>query len=413
MKVLFINDGSRGGSVIAMTRLHEGLKKSAVDSKILNQVNISRSPDIFPIPRPRSTAWVQYQIERVTWRLGLNDIHCLNTFSINRLPAYLDADIVDFHTIHGGFFNYLALPRLTAAKPGVFTLHDMWSLTGHCAFSFDCDRWKTGCGKCPYPGTYPPVKRDNTRLEWKLKNWVYGRSNLAVVAPSRWLAEQAKHSMLNQFPIHHIPHGVDLTVYRPLNRQYCRSVLGIPEERKVLSFVAMRMDANDEHTYRKGCDFLVDALKALPQDLKSEVTLLLVGEGGKPLADSVGIDAMDLGYIGSDHLKAIAYSASDLFIFPTRADNMPLVLIESMACGTPMVSFGVGGVGELVRTDITGHLAEPDNVTAFRDGIVRLLRDETLRHHMRKRCREIAVREYDLELQVQRYIQLYRQLLQT
>jgi glycosyltransferase involved in cell wall biosynthesis len=172
------------------------------------------------------------------------------------------------------------------------------------------------------------------------------------------------------------------------------------------------MDQSNEHTFRKGCDLLVEALKGLPERLKSETTLLLVGEGAGPLAEAVGIQTLDLGYISSDHLKAVVYSASDLFIFPTRADNMPLVLIESMACGTPIVSFRVGGVGELVRPGITGYLAEPGNVQDFRDGIAKLLLDESLRDHMRRRCREIAVQEYPLELQVQRYIKLYQELVQ-
>jgi glycosyltransferase involved in cell wall biosynthesis len=393
-----------------MNRIHGGLKKRGVDSKILNRSNRFGDPDTFLIPQHRTIGRVEGLLRRVTSRLGLNDIHCLSTFAVSKLAVYQEADILDFHTIHGGFFNYLALPHLTAGKPGVFTLHDMWSLTGHCSFSFECERWKTGCGKCPHLNIYPPVKRDNTRLEWKLKNWVYSRSNLAVVAPSRWLTERAKQSMLNRFPIHHIPHGVDIGVYRALDRRQCRSVLGIPENRKVLSFTAMRMDPNDEHTYRKGCDLLVESLKALPRSLKSEITLLLVGDGGKWIADSVGIDAIDLGYIGSDHLKAVAYSASDLFIFPSRAENMPLVLLESMACGTPMVSFRVGGVGEMVRTGVTGHLAEPENVAEFRDGIIRLLRDDNLRDHIRRRCREVAVNEYDLELQVRRYVELYTSL---
>jgi glycosyltransferase involved in cell wall biosynthesis len=412
MKVLLVNDGDRGGSVIAMTRLHEGLKKVGVDSKILNRVNSHSSADIITIPRSQTRRWAEYQLEKVTWRLGLTDIHCLNTFSIKNLPDYLDADITDFHTIHGGFFNYLALPGLTRSKPGVFTLHDMWFFTGHCSYSFDCERWKTGCGRCPHLDAYPPVRRDGSRLEWKLKDRVYSKSNVAVVSPSRWLAEQAAQSMLNRFAIHYIPHGIDTNIYRPLNREHCRSILGIPAERKVLSFIAMRMDQSDEHTFRKGCDLLVGALKGLPEKLKSETTLLLVGDRAGSLAEAVGIQTLDLGYISSDHLKAVAYSASDLFLFPSRADIFGLVLLESMACGTPMVSFRVGGVTELVRPGITGYLAEAEDVDDFREGIVKLLSDESLRNYMSQQCREIAVQEYTLQLQVQRYMNLYQQLLQ-
>jgi glycosyltransferase involved in cell wall biosynthesis len=395
-----------------MNRLHIGLKKAGVNSKILNRVNRFGSSDTVTIPRSRFIGRLEYELSRVTSRLGLNDVHCISTFSIRKNPAYLDADILDFHTIHGGFFNYLALPSLTASKPAVFTLHDMWSFTGHCSFSYDCNRWKIGCGQCPYPDIYPPIRRDNTRLEWKLKSWVYSRSNLAIVAPSKWLTDLAKQSMLNRLPIYHIPHGVDLEAYEPLDREQCRSLLGIPRSKKVLMFMAMRMDPSHAHGFRKGCDLLLEAIRGLPESLKAEMTLLLVGEGGGALAEAVGIQALDLGYVSSDRLKAIAYSASDLFVFSTRGENMPLVLIESMACGTPMVSFRVGGVPELVRPGITGYLAEPENAKDFREGIVELLENEPLRNGMRQKCREIAVKEYPLELQVQRYIKLYRELLQ-
>jgi len=121
---------------------------------------------------------------------------------------------------------------------------------------------------------------------------------------------------------------------------------------------------------------------------------------------------LNLGYVSSDRLKSIAYSAADLFVFPTRADNLPLVLQESMACGTPMVSFKIGGVPDLVRPGITGYLAEPEDAKDFCNGIVQLLEDQNLRDRMSQQCRAIALKEYPLELQVQRYIELYRQVLQ-
>jgi glycosyltransferase involved in cell wall biosynthesis len=117
------------------------------------------------------------------------------------------------------------------------------------------------------------------------------------------------------------------------------------------------------------------------------------------------------GYLNSDRLKSIAYSAADLFIFPTRADNLPLVLQESMACGTPMVSFKIGGVPDLVRPGITGYLALPEDTQDFCDGIVKLLEDEPLRKKMSENCRDIALKEYSLDLQAQQYMQLYQQVL--
>lgn len=412
MNVLLVNDGDRGGAIIAMMRLHHGLKKAGVDSKILNRVNTSGSADVIGFPHSPRLQRAEYQLERITGRLGLNDVHCLNTFAIKRLPAYLNADVLDLHTIHGGFFNYLALPALTRNKPAVLTLHDMWFFTGHCSYSYDCERWKSGCGRCPHLDTYPAVRRDSTRLQWQLKNWVYRNSNVAVVSPSQWLAEQARHSMLNHLPIHHIPHGIDAQIYRPLDRDPCRSALGIARDKKVLMFMAMTMNPAEGHYRRKGCDLLLAALKTLPESLKPKLTLLLLGGESEGLAEAVGIETVNLGYVGSDRLKAVAYSASDLFIFPTRADIFGLVLLESLACGTPIVSFNVTGVTELVRPGTTGYLAAAENVEDFRNGIVQLLSDDALRGALRNKCREVAVREYPLEAQVRGYIKLYQDLIQ-
>lgn len=115
--------------------------------------------------------------------------------------------------------------------------------------------------------------------------------------------------------------------------------------------------------------------------------------------------------MGCDRLKSVAFSAADLFIFPTRADNLPLVLQESIACGTPMVSFNIGGVPDLVRPNITGYLANPEDAEDFAQGIMQLLEDDQLRENMAKNCREIALKEYPLELQAQRYMALYQEIL--
>jgi glycosyltransferase involved in cell wall biosynthesis len=237
-----------------------------------------------------------------------------------------------------------------------------------------------------------------------LKNWVYSQSNLTIVTPSRWLTEQAQASMLNRFPIHHIPYGIDTTAYQPLDPQLCKTVLGIPQNKKVLLFAADSLKDS-----RKGGDVLFQALQQLPPSLKAETVLLTFGSGGETITSQLGIPTLSLGYISSDRLKSVAFSAADLFIFPTRADNLPLVLQESMACGTPMVSFKIGGVPDLVRHQVTGYLAAPEDTADFCNGIVTLLTDEALREKMSRNCREIAVTEYPLEFQAKRYIEIYRE----
>lgn len=405
MNVLHINQSDIiGGAAIAGYRLHQGLKKEGIDSKLLVGINTIKTDSVATThPRKYPTEKI---LSYITQFFGLHHINRFSSFKLRKHSFFQNADILNFHNLHTGYFSYLAIPSLTEKKPAVFTLHDMWSFTGHCAYSYDCDRWKVGCGQCSYPDTYPAIQRDNTRLEWKLKNWVYSRSNLTIVTPSRWLTEQAKLSMLNRFSIHHIPYSIDTEAYQPLNPEQCRLVLGISPGKKVLMFGAVSLTDP-----RKGGDLLCKALISLPKSLKAEIVLLILGDSGEAIANVTGIQTLNLGYVSSDRLKSIVYSAADLFIFPTRADNLPLVLQESMACGTPMVSFKIGGVLDLVRPEFTGYLADPENVQDFANGIVKLLEDHQLRNQMSHNCRTITLAEYPLELQAQRYIELYQKIL--
>lgn len=407
MNVLHINQSDiSGGAAIAGYRLHQGLLAQGIDSHLLvGTVQTSSDDRVATVPRTKQH--LEKQLYRLTGRLGLNFINLVSSFDILKHTFYKHADILNFHNLHTFYFNYLAIPSLTESKPAIFTLHDMWNFTGHCTYSYDCDRWKSGCGKCPYPNEYPAITRDNTDWEWKLKNWVYSRSHLTIVSPSHWLSEQAKQSMLNRFPIHYIPHGIDTEVYQPLDSQQCRSLLGIQPGKKVLMFGSENLKDR-----RKGGDLLLKSLKSLPESLKTETVLVTIGHSSEDISKEVGISNLNLGYLSSDRLKCIAYSAADLFIFPTRADNLPLVLQESMACGTPMVSFKIGGVIDLVRPGITGYLAEPEDTADFCSGIIKLLEDKELRDHMSQNCRAIALSEYSWELQAQRYIELYHQVLQ-
>lgn len=404
MKVLHLNFSDlTGGAAIASYRLHQGLLAQNIDSKMLVELQKSSSSRVDTIPRKRNS---ENLISRFAWRLGLNNLNLISTFNIPNHPFYQETDILNFHNLHGDYFNYLAIPQLTRNKPAVWTLHDMWSFTGHCAYSYDCDRWKIGCGNCPYLDTVPSTGRDNTRLEWKLKNWAYHQSKLTIITPSKWLTELAKQSLLKDLPIYHIPNGIDTLAYQPLDPQQCRAVLGISPEKKVLMFVAQGL--NDP---RKGGQKILQLLDEFPVTLKKDLVLITLGEGGENQSEISGIQNLNLGYVSGDRLKSIAYSAADLFIFPTRADNLPLVLQESMACGTPMISFNIGGVPDLVRPEITGYLARLDNWQDFRDKILQLLEDNNQRQKMALSCREIALKEYSLNLQVQRYKEIYQQLL--
>lgn len=392
-----------GGGAGSMYRLHTNLRKAGLESRILCERKTINSPHIH-VKSPPSR--LESILRRFTSGVGLNDIHRISSWSLKKYPSYQEADILNFHGLHSDFISYLALPQITADKPTVITLRDMWCLTGHCAVTLGCERWKTGCGKCPGLHYHPPVKRDATRIEWKLKNWAYEHSNLTIVALSQWLADQARQSMLNRFPIHRIPNGVDCEALTPLDPSQCKYALGIPERKKVVIFAATSLQS-----LHKGGDLLLKALDCLPKTLKSEIVLLSLGRQGDQLTNSLDLESVNLGYVESVQLKAVAFSAADLFLFPSRAESFGQVILESFACGTPVVSHDIGPLGELVQNDYTGYLAEAENIQEMGEGIVKLLEDNKLREQLSMNCRKLAEEEYSLELEAQRYISLYQSIL--
>jgi glycosyltransferase involved in cell wall biosynthesis len=386
-----------------MMRLHEGLLAAGVRSRVLCQLDAPDMPEIDVVPR---WSWLDMTIRRLTMRLGLNDIHRVSSRLIARHPFYRDADVVHFHGLHSGFLSYLSLPALTRHKPTVFTLHDLWALTGHCASPRDCERWRIGCGHCPYPDTHPAIQRDATYIEWRLKRWAYSRSRLAIIALNQRHAQYARQGLLGRFPTYIIPNGVDTVLFQPQDRSRCRSVLGIPHDRHVVMFAALALDQ-----FNKGGDLLVAALNHLPEPVRSNVTLLLVGRGGAAIRGAIDIPSVDLGGVEQPERMAVAYNAADLFVSPTRAETFSLVLAEAMACGTPLVAFDVGGVSALVRPGVTGHLAQPENPSDLAAGIAALLDDDTRRRVFGNNCRSIALAEYSASSVTDRHIALYETLM--
>ncbi|MCU0567966.1 MAG: glycosyltransferase [Oculatellaceae cyanobacterium Prado106] len=403
MKILHLNlsdYAASGGTGIAAYRLHAGLKRAGHQSKMLCLIKETSDPDVYYWDRSAATKGIERAFTVVEKQLGFRDnARILTTMNLKNHPLFEEADVVTMHCIHEQLMSYIGLPNL-GDKPLVFYTHDMWSFTGQCHYSYECDRWKTGCGSCPHLGN---LKHDNTRLEWKLKNWAYHHCNLHVATTSTWMHDMVQQSMLNHLPIRRIPSGLDTQIYRPYDAKTCRDILGLPQDKKILMFGSIGLKE-----LRKGGDLLVAALKALPESVRSEVALITMGKD-ELLLEEFDIPSFNFGFVTDDRVKAMMFSAADLFIFPTRADNLPLILEESMACGTPLISFKVGGVPDLVRPGVTGYLAEPENVEDLRDGIVKLLQDDELRQSISRQCREIAVKEYSLERFSQDFLDFYQQ----
>ncbi|HWB19396.1 MAG TPA: glycosyltransferase [Phycisphaerales bacterium] len=407
MKVLLIHEHGRehgGGAVTAMWRLHTGLLRAGHESIIACRKRALDRPDIITLP---TAPLAERLLGSITWRIGMNDIHCWSTFKIPKFKPFLDADVVNIHGWHSQYFNYLALPRLARRKPIICTMHDMWNLTGHCSNSYDCTRWKTGCGQCPYLDVHPPVPKDRTAWEWKLKRRVYRKSpDMKVVAPSRWMIDMARQSMLKDHDIRQIANPVDTDLYKPLDKAACRAELGLPQNKRIILFVSVAL-----HNRGKGADLLIAALRSLPPALRADTMLLLMGERGDEMAAASGLNAHPTGYVFEDEKKVIIYNAADVVVLPSRAENQPLTLLEGMACGIPLVSYDIGGCGELVRPGVTGYRAIPESIDDLRDGIASLLENRALHSKIARTAREVAVNEYSLDVHVKKYVALFEEAL--
>lgn len=404
MNVLHISTTySRGGAAHSLRLLHHALTAAGHGSKVLVGRPTAPEADVAVIPPMPWWGRISYHGLNL---MGLNYVGIPTTSKIRKHPFFAWADVVHYHNLHGGFFNYLALPALTREKPSVWTLRDMWGLTGHCAHSFACERWRTGCGKCPHLKIDPPVRRDATRWEWRLKQSVYARSRLTVTAPSEWLTGLAKESILGRYPVLHIPNAVNSDLYRPADKAASRAVLGWPQDDKILLFAAESV-----HNPFKHFALLVAALEALPSMCKRRLHLAILGDAdgiGETLA---GIPCLRLGYVDDDDRMARYYAAADMFVYPTRADNQPRVLLEAMACGCPPITNAVGGVPELVNAQ-RGIVVGVGDAAAMSKAIESLLADARLCTKLGSAGRAYVEEEHGIQQHVERMLNVYHLAMQ-
>jgi glycosyltransferase involved in cell wall biosynthesis len=400
LNVLHISESdAAGGAGRAAYKLHRGLGELGHRSRMLVGRKVTQDDDIRPLKRNPLWRALDRATGGVLDRLSLQYVFYPSSFGVLGDGWLKDADVVQLHNLHGSYFAFTALPALSRGRPIVWQLHDQWGLTGHVAYSLDCERWRAGCGSCPYLGEYPRLQRDTTALLWRLKDAVYARSSLNLVVPSRWMAELVRASpLLGRFPVHHIPTGIDTQVFRPGPQDEARRRFGLPLDRRIVFFAAAHLNER-----RKGLHLLVEALRRM-----DDPPLLVVAGNGTVASP---VESRSLGTISDESVLADAYRAADLFAVPTLADVLTQTAPESIACGTPCVSFDRGGVIDIVRHLDTGYQAAFADVDAFARGLATLLGDRDLRSRLRRRCREVAEREFAVDLQVRRYVGLYEEAL--
>jgi glycosyltransferase involved in cell wall biosynthesis len=316
-------------------------------------------------------------------------------------------DLVHCHNLHGGYFDLRALPWLSTEVPVVLTLHDAWLLSGHCAHSFDCERWRIGCGHCPDLSIEPAIRRDATAHNWRRKREIFERSQLYVATPCNWLMRKVERSMLADGVVERrvIPNGVDLAVFRPAPRQQARVELGIPHDALVVAFAATDVRRN---TWKDFAMVREGVARASERLTGRSVFLLAIGEDAQP--ERLG--SAEARFLPSHGPVSAArvYAAADVYAHAARADTFPNAVLEALACGVPVVATAVGGIPEQVDDGRTGFLVGAGDAEAMSDRLTQLFADEHLRQRMAMRALEAAERRFDLRRQVDAYLHWYGEL---
>lgn len=344
---------------------------------------------------------------------GKEDFEFPGTAGLEGIPSELP-DIVHCHNLHGawlpdgGYFDLRVLPGLSRRFPLVLTLHDAWLLSGHCAHSFECDRWKTGCGNCPDLTIYPAVRRDATACNWLRKREIYSQSRLFVATPSQWLMDKVKESILmpgiEESRV--IPNGVDLTTFKPGGRREARDRLALPQEAWIVLFAANSIRENRWKDFETLC---AAVRHIAAQEKRKPVRFVAVGEGGA--SDKAGLaDVHFLPFERNPLSMARYYQAADVYVHAARVDTFPNTVMEAAACGTPVVATAVGGIPEQVLDGESGFLVPAGDAEAMARQARWLLEDDDRRRVISAQAVRIAKARFDLNRQVQAYLTWYEQL---
>ncbi len=340
---------------------------------------------------------------------GFEDFDFPETPYIADLPS-VAPDVLHLHSLHGSYFDVRQLPMLSSARPTILTMHDCWLLTGHCAYPLDCEHWKTACGQCPYLDIYVPIPRDQSAANCRIKRDALAASHLGLATPSRWLMRMAEDAGVigKNLQARVIPNGVDTTVFRPAEKAAVRKALRLPADRRIVLFSGRALS---DSPY-KGFGTLADAVRivAVRNDTE-DILFLALGSDGSPT--HVGrAELRHIPYTSDIAEVARYYQASDLYVHPARAENLPLAIIEAMACRTPVVASNVGGIPEIVEEGRSGLLVEPGSASALADAITALLSDQARRRAFSEAAAQRVADRFTLKRQSDAYLDWYGELLQ-
>jgi glycosyltransferase involved in cell wall biosynthesis len=403
----------RGGAARAAYRLHRGLREAGVDSRMLVQ---SKGGDDPYVEGPRSRFETLMGVVRPQFDIlptylyprrgkGVYYPGLLPGNYVNRVRG-LNPDIVHMHWVAGGFLNPRSLTGFGA--PVLWTLHDMWAFTGGCHYDDGCGRYTGACGSCPALGS--PRDADLSRWVWQQKRRAWARVSLTVVTPSRWLADCArKSSLLSDKRVEVIPNGLDLTVFRPLDKRNARDLLGLPADKRLILFGTLH--ANTDR--RKGFHALKDALQMFREgrERRDDCDLVVLGASRPVSPPDFGMPIHYMGILNDDVTLALLCAAVDIVVVPSIQENLSNSVMEALACGTPCVAFDIGGMPDLIEHQRNGYLARPFEAADLARGMQWVLDGQERWRSLSTRARHKVETEFDLRVIARRYHALYTDVL--
>lgn len=346
---------------------------------------------------------IAYKIFRYLSRMsGIVDFVPFEILTHN-LTKPFEYDLYHFHSISAAA-SPLFLRWAGTRKPTIWTFHECAPFTGGCIYPSvtDCHAYTNRCGQCSQLSMWPFLTSyDFTGFSQDFKRKL-ARENLFIpVVPSQWLAKEVvKSGMCEQEPIV-IPNCVDIKSFVPTDKFQARASLNLPHDRFIILIGAAFL-SNE----RKGMKYAVEAIS----NLESQPYVIAVGGQSDDLKNQ-DIPIHCAGYVQDKAKLALYYSAADLFLFPTLADNLPLVAIESMACGTPVIGFRTGGVPEIVDHDINGWLVDQKDVPGLVSAINYVMSDSALLRLWAENGLDKVKKCYNPDLFLARHLELYENLL--
>jgi len=307
-----------------------------------------------------------------------------------------DPDLIHLHNIHGYYVNYEILFKYLIAqdKPVVWTLHDCWSFTGHCAY-YDlsgCNKWMLECKKCMLKKSYPKSYfADNSMNNYRLKKkYLMKMKNIMLVTPSEWLKTEVSKSFLSDRDCIVVHNGINISVFKP-SENHLRSKLGLDEK-------IVYLGVANPWSKRKGLRFFYE----MSSLLNSDEIILLIG------LDRIQLKSLPnniLGFEKTDSVVELAriYSLSNVFINPTLEDNYPTTNLEAIACGLPIVTFDTGGSAECLEK-YSGKSVKEKSA----DALLRAARELVENKITNKKCDKKYV---SMDYSVNQYIDIYKRML--